>query len=123
MAIQSHRDLWVWQKSMSLAQDLERLAARLPNEHRYGLAAQLRRASSSIPFNIAEGHPRPTRAYLNHLSIALGSEAEVETVLTHLANVKLVPEAEINALLKRNEEIGRMLNGLVRSLKARLPAP
>ena len=120
MPIQSYRDLLVWQKSVRLAQDVEQLAARLPVEQRYCLAAQLRRASTSIPFNIAEGCPQPTKVYIRHLMIALGSEAELETELTHAANFRGISQSEIDDLLDRTSEIGRMLRGLVRSLRIHL---
>jgi four helix bundle protein len=118
--IQSYRDLLVWQKSLRLAKDVERLASRLPVQQRYELASQLRRASSSIPFNIAEGSARPTKVYINHLLIALGSEAELQTELLHAANFNGVSQSEIEDLLARASEIGRMLRGLVRSLRAHL---
>jgi len=72
------------------------------------------------PFNIAAGHQRPTRVYINHLNTALGSEAEVQTLLRFLVSVNLAPESEVLALLERTEEIGRMLRGLVRRLRERV---
>lgn len=120
MVIQSYRDLLVWQKSLRLARDVERLASRLPIEQRYALASQLRRASTSIPFNIAEGWAQPTKVYIHHLLIALGSEAELQTELSHAANLAGVSHSEIQELLERTSEVGRMLRGLVRSLRAHL---
>jgi four helix bundle protein len=92
----------------------------LPAQRRYALALQLRKASSSIPFNIAEGSARTTKVYINHLLIALGSEAELQTELTHAVNVNCLSAAEADALLERTSEVGRMLRGLVRSLRAHL---
>lgn len=120
MPIQSYRDLFVWQKSLSLAKDVELLAARLPAEQRFCLASQLRRASTSIPFNIGEGWARPTKVYIHHLLIALGSEAELQTQLRHAAALSAVSQAEIDGLLDRTSEVGRMLNSLVRSLRVHL---
>ena len=105
---------------MRLAIDIERLASRISKHHRFGLASQLRNASSSIPFNIAEGQSRPTRVYIHHLSIALGSEAELQTQLRLAQDMNLAPPAEIDVLLERAGEIGRMLRGLIRSLKAHI---
>ena len=105
---------------MRLADDVERLASRLPVQQRYALASQLRRASSSIPFNIAEGSARPTRVYINHLQIALGSEAELQSELMHAATMAQVSTSEIEDLIARTSEIGRMLRGLVSSLRAHL---
>ena len=102
---------------MLLARDVERVASQLPAEQRYALAAQLRRASSSIAFNIAEGSARPTKVYIQHLLIALGSEAELQTQLLHAANVGSLSHNEVTTLLERTSEVGRMLQGLVRSLR------
>jgi four helix bundle protein len=120
MAVNSYKDLSVWKKALDLAKDVERLASRLPVQQRYELASQLRRASSSIPFNIAEGSARPTKVYINHLLIALGSEAELQTELLHAANLSGATQPEIEDLMERASEIGRMLRGLVRSLRAHL---
>ena len=120
MPIESHRDLHVWQLAMQLAADVDALAASLPAHQRYGLASQLRRAAASIPSNIAEGWTRPTRVYLNHLSIALGSEAELKTQLELAVKMHLVTEEKVEPLLSTAGHVGRMLRGLSKSLKARL---
>jgi len=79
-SIRSYRDLEVWRRAMELAQRCYELTAGFSNREIYGLASQIRRAAVSIASNIAEGHSRRSRqAYLNHLSIALGSQSEVET--------------------------------------------
>jgi len=120
MAVRSYEDLLVWQLSMRLAKEVDGLAARLPVREQYGLASQLRRASTSIPSNIAEGSARPTRVYIHHLLIALGSEAEIKTQLRLAARMKVVAESEVEPLLELASQIGRMLRGLVRSLKTHL---
>jgi four helix bundle protein len=120
MTIQSHEDLLVWQRSMALAVDVDRLASAFPVYERYGLAAQIRRAAESIPANIAEGWPRPTRVYINHLSIALGSEAELKTQL-QLAVVRgLISNVDAGPVVDSASQVGRMLRGLRRSLQAHL---
>ena len=108
-----------WQTSMRLATEIERLASRLPPREKYGLASQLRRAAASIPSNIAEGQPRPTRVYINHRQVALGSEAELKTELMLVASMNLIPESEIAPLLQPTK-VGRMQRGLVRGLRAHL---
>jgi four helix bundle protein len=55
------KELKVWQKGYALCQDLYRLTARLPDDQKYGLASQLRRAAGSVPSNIAEGYGRRSR--------------------------------------------------------------
>ena len=108
---------------MRLAADVETIAARLPVHERYGLASQLRRAATSIPSNIAEGWARPTRVYINHLSIALGSEAELKTQLELAVKMKLLMASEAEPLLATASQVGRMLRGLTKSLRAHLLRP
>jgi len=79
-AINSHRDLIVWQKGMDLAVAAYRLTASFPTDERYGLTSQIRRACASIPANIAEGYGRESAgAYAQQLRIAQGSLKELET--------------------------------------------
>jgi len=120
MIVHSYKDLTVWQKAMCVSQDIEGLASRLPAHHKFGLASQLRRAASSIPSNIAEGQQRTTRVYIQHLMVALGSEAELQTQLRLVSSSRLAPQPHVEALLDRTSEIGRMLRGLVRSLREHL---
>lgn len=117
MSIGSHRDLQVWQRSMELLVDVYRVAHQLPDIERFALASQIRRAASSIPANIAEGKARgTTKAFLNFLSIADGSLAELDTHLEAAARIGYVSRESQSGLLVRMQEIGRMINGLKRSL-------
>ena len=120
MTIKSHEDLLVWKFAMTLATEVDALASGFPANERYGLAAQVRRSASSIPANIAEGWARPTRVYINHLSIALGSEAEVKTHLLLAVKMKLIIQAQVDPLLASASQVGRMLRGLKKSLHAHL---
>ena len=81
-SIKSHRDLIVWQKGMLCAEEVYRLTRTFPHEELYGLTSQLRRAVTSIPANIAEGHGRgSTRDYAYFVSVAKGSVQEASTFL------------------------------------------
>ena len=74
--------LAVWQKAHELALEIYGLTEHLPQEERYGLVSQLRRAAVSVAANIVEGHARGTPAAFGHfLSIGLGSLAEVQCLL------------------------------------------
>jgi four helix bundle protein len=80
--IVTFRDLRVWQEAMDLALSCYRLTARFPKCEQFGgLATQARRAATSILSNIAEGKVRPTNVFRNHISVALGSHAELDTQL------------------------------------------
>ncbi len=71
MAINSYRDLLVWQKAMDLVVECYKVTREFPKDELYGLTSQLRRAAVSVPANIAEGHSRPnTREFLQFLGIA-----------------------------------------------------
>jgi four helix bundle protein len=79
--IREHRDLDAWRVAMDAVLETYRLSADFPNTEIYGLTSQMRRAAVSVPSNIAEGQARRFRAAINHLSVALGSIAELDTQL------------------------------------------
>jgi four helix bundle protein len=118
MEITSFRDLLVWKKSMTLAEHVYELAEMLPSAERYALSAQLKRTAVSIAANIAEGHTRRTGAYLNHLNIAMGSEAELQTQLELAHRLRLAERSHVEPLIEEANEIARMLRGLAASLQA-----
>jgi four helix bundle protein len=115
--IETFRDLIVWQKGMDLAEQLYRAARNLVPSERYELGSQLRRAGASIPANVSEGFCRHSRArYRFHIAIALGSQAEVQTHLELARRLALIPETVLDRLDALTSEVGRLLNGLWKSL-------
>ncbi|MGH8771177.1 MAG: four helix bundle protein [Burkholderiales bacterium] len=107
----------VWQKSMDLVEAIYKLTRTFPQEERFGLTSQLQKAAVSIPSNIAEGHGRKfTKVYLNASSIASGSLMEVETHLQIGARLRYLSSQQLDEMLTKTQEIGRMLNGLIKSL-------
>ena len=116
--INSFRDLLVWQKAMDLAVRCYGVSRRMPKDEQGVLGYQIRKCVVSMPSNIAEGKARQSTAiYMNHLWVAHGSGAELETQLELGARVKVVSEKEAAALISDTQEIGRMLKGLVTSLE------
>jgi four helix bundle protein len=116
---QIYRDLKVWQKAVSLVTELYRVTQDFPPQETYGLTSQIRRAAISIPSNIAEGHGRRTRKDYHHFVIqARGSLLELETQIIISQNLKYLKAESSAALLNQTSEIGRMLNGLLKSLTA-----
>jgi four helix bundle protein len=112
-AIQSHRDLKVWQKAMELAEAVYRLSARLPTTETYRLGSQMTRAAASVAANIAEGNARGTRRdYANFLSIAKGSLMETETFLMLAVRLKFLEQQEAAPTLSLITEISKMLTAL-----------
>ena len=121
MATRDYRQLLVWQKAMDLAELCYEKTRTFPPEEKFGLISQIRRASVSVPANIAEGQGRfHTREFLNHLSMARGSLREVETLLELGKRVGFLCEEDLTRMLELSSEIGRILTGLRRSLEARL---
>lgn len=119
MAIQSYRDLVVWQKAMDLVVHCYAITAKFPKSEIYGITSQIRRAAVSIPANIAEGNGIQYRNnYLRHLTIAHGSLMELETHLMISQRLNYVSDEIVNLNLDRCSEIGRMIQGLKRSLES-----
>ena len=117
-AIRSYKDLDVWKDAMTLAEICYKRTSGFPPREIYGLASQIRRAVVSIPSNIAEGHSRRTlQAYLNHLSIALGSQGELETQIELSRRLKYLTDSEAREGLDLAERVGRRLHALIRSLE------
>jgi four helix bundle protein len=115
--IRPYRDLHVWREAMLLAEDAYRFTKPLPREELFGLTSQIRRTAASIPANIAEGYGREnTGSYIQFLRIAQGSCKELET---HVLLAERVIENidHSKTLLNQCDAVGRMLHGLIRSLR------
>ena len=105
---------------MSLAVNCYEITRALPREELFGLTSQIRRASSSIPANIAEGYGRErTGAYIQFLRIAQGSLKELETHLLLAHRVGLLTEAIVARPLADADTLGKMLRLLMRALQAK----
>jgi four helix bundle protein len=103
---------------MELVKEIYRISQGFPKEELFGLASQLRRAAVSIPSNIAEGHARMTKGeYQQFLGHARGSLSEVETQVIIARHLNYLSESKKDEILSRCTEVGRILNGLLSSLK------
>ena len=119
-SVSSYRDLTVWQKSMYLVTCVYQATKQLPKEEQYALTSQMRRASISIPSNIAEGAGRyNTKDYIHFLRIARGSNNELETQLLICEQLHYLSSEEVKSYLKLCDEINRMLNAMLLKLKAK----
>ncbi len=113
--VKTHKDLDVWRKSMDLAKSVYSLTAAFPKEEIYGLVAQMRRAATSIPSNIAEGAARDSnREFIRFLYTSLGSLAELETQLLLSRDLAFVEGSGMDDDIER---VRKMLFGLIRYLK------
>jgi four helix bundle protein len=115
--IQSYRDLIVWQKSMDLAEMVYLKSQNFPADERFGLTSQIRRSSTSIPSNIAEGYGRrSTGDYKRFLNISVGSKNECLTQVELSFRLGFLNENDFKQLMNLGEEISKMLNALISKL-------
>jgi len=118
--LKTHYDLDVWNKSIVLVSKIYKTTVKFPKEEIYGLTSQIKRASISIPSNIAEGASRQTnKEFIQFLYIALGFASEVETQLIIANNLGFITQDELSLLLNELIKIKKMLNGLIKHLKDR----
>ncbi|NQE04859.1 hypothetical protein C5S32_03215 [ANME-1 cluster archaeon GoMg1] len=119
--IKRFEDLKVWQKSHELALEVYRVTQQFPNEEKFGLTSQIRRSAVSVAANIAEGSKRRhLKEYIQMLYIPHGSLSETEYYLFLARDLKYLSDAKYQELFNLSEEVGRMLNGLVKSLSSNL---
>ncbi len=112
----SYRDLVAWQKAMELVYTIYRLTQRFPDNEKYGLVSQLRRAAVSIPSNIAEGKGRRSDLDMcRFFNTSRGSLHEVETQLLIAAHLGFVQRQQADDALAQVSELARILNGLIAS--------
>lgn len=113
----SFKKLTVWQKTYEMVLLIYNYSQKFPSSELYGLTSQMRRAAISILANIAEGSERQhKKEFMQFLSIARGSLAEVETYLMLTKDLGYLNEQEFHELEERRKEVGRLLRGLYKSL-------
>ncbi|MGH9411111.1 MAG: four helix bundle protein [Vicinamibacterales bacterium] len=123
MALRNYRDLDAWKRAMDLVETLYSLTKGFPEEEKYGLKAQIRRAAVSVPSNIAEGQARGTARFgLHFIRVAIGSIAELDTQLQlsqrlHFVHADTVREADVQI-----DRVRRLLYGMRREHEGRLAA-
>src|SRR3990172_370416 len=118
MKIEKFEDLEVWKKAHRLVLDIYNITRGFPPEEKFGLVSQMRRAAVSIPANIAEGFKKQTlKDKSNFYNIAQGSLEELRYYLILSKDLRYMQGNQ--EILNNVEEIGRMLYGLIRSIKSR----
>jgi four helix bundle protein len=119
----SYRDLIAWQKGMQLVAMVYDATDGFPPHELYGLVSQLRRAAVSVPSNIAEGKAHySNRDFIRFLRHARGSLAEIETQILVAEMRKYLQPEKATQLKQQLDELGRILSGLINSLKEHDPA-
>jgi len=115
---QHFKDLIAWQKAMDLVNAVYDATESFPKKEVYSLTDQIRRAAVSIPSNIAEGQAHySNREFLHFLRHSRGSLAELETQVLIAQRRSYLRESQAAELLKQADEVGRILSGLINSLK------
>ncbi|PRY89796.1 four helix bundle protein [Mongoliibacter ruber] len=113
------KNLKVWQKSVDLAVKVYKITKGFPSEEKFGITSQMRRASVSIPSNIAEGTAKSTsKSFVNSLDISLGESYELETQAIIANLVGLLDKDEFIALDTEISEVQRMINGLISTVES-----
>ena len=119
--MESYKGLKVYQKSYELAKEMYmKVASKMPKEEQYGLASQVKRASTSIPLNIAEGYGKwcGEKELIRFLMMARGSCCEMEVLLSFSKDFGYISEEEYARYSSQYEEIGKMLTGLMKSVSS-----
>ena len=112
-----HKKLDAWKLSIELVVEIYRLTEKFPGHEKYGLIDQIRRATISIPSNIAEGAARQTKKeFSNYLHIAQGSLSELDTQLELASRLDYVDDVTLKRLDERMERIDKMITGLIHHL-------
>lgn len=115
--MRTHENLDVWQKAVDFVVSVYKTTDSFPSEEKFGLTSQIRRASVSIPANIAEGAARSSnKEFMHFLSISQGSASELETELLIANRLGFIDSETYLTLVERSNEIGRMLSGLRKHL-------
>ncbi len=121
MGVKSYQELIVWQKAADAAALVYQIAKKLPKTEIYSLTSQMQRAAVSIPSNIAEGQARnSTKEFIQFLSVAKGSKAELETQLQLCVKVGYLADTDISETMNLLQEVGKMLSALTKTLTAAL---
>ena len=122
--LKNYKELIVWQKSYQLCLKIYKVTAGFPNDERFGLVSQIRRAVVSIPSNIAEGYGRKTTPdYIRSLFIAYGSICELDTQILLSGDLGYIEPAVLEELKKEIQEVERMLKALIRALEEKHSNP
>ncbi len=116
--VKTHRDLQIWQKSMSFVTKVYNVTDNFPDSEKFGLVSQIRRSAVSIPANIAEGFGRRSNGdFRRFLNISMGSLFELQTELEISKNLGVLNESIFVELFEYTREIERMMSSFIRTLQ------
>ena len=115
------RGLLAWQVGMEVVELTYKLTAEFPNEERYGLVSQMRRASMSVPSNVAEGYPtKAPRWTLRFITTAIGSSFELDTQIEAAVRLHFCTTTDITKLVEKLDRLQKLLYGMKREKEQKL---
>ena len=122
--LKNYKELKVWQRSYQLCLEIYKITKGFPDEEKYGITSQLRRAAVSVSSNIAEGYGRKTTPeYIQFLYIAYGSTCEMETQILLSGDLGYITTGKLEMLIEGIREVERMLKALIKSLENKHSTP
>lgn len=117
----AYKKLKIWDIADKLATEIYKITKKFPREELYGITSQIRRAASSVPLNIVEGHASNSRKeFLSFLNIAKRSLAETEYILELSLKLDYLNKQDYEGIENIRHELGKMLNGFMESLKQQI---
>ena len=118
-AVGGYRQLAVYERSYKAGLAVYAMTKRYPEEERYGITSQIRRASTSIPLNIAEGYAKRSsqEEFRRFLVMALGSANEMNVLLDYSRDLGYIPPKQYEEASREYDEIGKMLQGMIKRIE------
>jgi four helix bundle protein len=108
--MKTFKDLFIWQKAMTLVTNTYQITQQFPNEELFGLTSQIRRSAVSIPSNIAEGYGRESQKdFLRFINFAVSSLFELQTQIEIAKNINYLNETEFNNIFEKTRELEAMM--------------
>lgn len=121
--ITSHRDLVAWQRSYRLGLALYEITVAFPDDERFGLTSQLRRAAVAVASNIAEGRARNSKPeFVRFLRMSMGGLAEIDTQLRFAGDLDYITPGQCGRLLVETSECAKLINALINGLRRGIDA-
>lgn len=121
MSVRPHKNLKVWQLSIEFIPIVYQITKSLPDDEKFGLTSQIKRAAVSIPANIAEGAAKnSTKDFIRFLYISMCSLSELDTHFEIALKLNFITEKDYQTLISESDKISALLNGLINSLKKQI---
>ena len=119
---EGYRKLQIYERSYKAAKAIYEMSRTFPKEEMYGITSQIRRASLSIPLNIAEGYVKreSQQEFKRYLMMAIGSSNEVSVLLDFVKDLGFIPQTQYEKASREYEEVSRMLNTFIQTTKSNI---